>query len=91
MGKVDAFSIEGLEILFYSNDHLPPHIHIKKTGEWEIKVYLRDTTEDRLAGDLKKWSTSSPNRKTRKKIREQVVNHRSELLEEWEQKVDTDI
>ena len=40
MPKVDAFSLPGLEVLFYSGDHLPPHIHVRKTGKWEIRLYF---------------------------------------------------
>jgi len=38
MGKVEAFRLDGLELLFYSNDHRPPHIHVLKRGAWEIRV-----------------------------------------------------
>ncbi|MBA2663238.1 MAG: DUF4160 domain-containing protein [Bradymonadaceae bacterium] len=38
MGKVDSFAIPGLELLFYSSDHPPPHFHVRKPGEWEIRV-----------------------------------------------------
>ena len=88
MGKVEAFSLEGFQILLYSNDHLPPHFHVKKTGEWEIRVEIRETTENMLAFSVK-WPSDfdGPSSNTRKALRTSVVEHREELLEEWEEKV----
>jgi hypothetical protein len=34
--KVDAFSVAGLVLRFYSNDHMPPHFHAEKPGRWEV-------------------------------------------------------
>jgi hypothetical protein len=43
MAKVDSFAIPGLECWFWSNDHDPPHFHVKRAGEWELKVnFLED-------------------------------------------------
>ncbi len=54
MGRVDAFSVAGLELWFNSSDHLPPHFHARRAlealqegalrfrvellEEWEAKV-----------------------------------------------------
>lgn len=38
MAKIDCFQIPGLYCWFWSNDHDPPHFHVKRNGEWEIKV-----------------------------------------------------
>ncbi len=40
MGGIDAFNISGLEIYFRSNDHPPPHFHVRRSGEWEIRVFI---------------------------------------------------
>lgn len=65
MGKADAFSIPGLDVFFYSSDHRPPHVHIRKAGEWEIRVYLLTCTDDELDFDVK-WPSGfdGPARKT---------------------------
>jgi len=45
VANVSAFEISGLKSWFWSNDHEPPHFHVKKTGEWEIKVsFLEDSS-----------------------------------------------
>lgn len=37
MAKIDCFAIAGLEFWFWSNDHNPPHFHVKRAGEWGLK------------------------------------------------------
>ena len=39
MGKVDAVVLEGLDLWFNSSDR-PPHLHARRRGEWEIRVYF---------------------------------------------------
>jgi hypothetical protein len=39
--KVATFSVAGLESWFNSDDHLPPHFHAEKSGEWEVRVRFR--------------------------------------------------
>ena len=48
MGKVEAFTLEGLELWFNSSDHLPPHVHIKRRGKWEIRVFFLDCTDSKV-------------------------------------------
>lgn len=89
MPKVQAFSISGLEVRLYSSDHLPPHIHVRNVGEWEIRVYFLRCTRKHLDYDVK-WPPSfgGPRSKTRKRILEKVLANKAALLEEWEAKVD---
>lgn len=53
MSKVAAFLIDGVELWFRSADHEPPHFHVRKAGEWEIKVHILTTTSDRLEFSFK--------------------------------------
>jgi hypothetical protein len=85
VGRVEAFAIDGLELWFYSSDHLPAHIHVRRAGEWEIRVYLLECTEGYLACD-RVWG-GEPSKRHRKMILEGVLQHRAALLEEWERKV----
>jgi len=50
---VDAFEIDGLDLWFNSSDHLPPHFHARKPGEWEVRVYILVTTAEELAYSFK--------------------------------------
>ena len=82
MGKVDCFAIHGLLLWFNSNDHLPPHFHAERVGEWGIVVrFLRPLAQmiERVWGEL-------PTRKDRKVIVGLAAKHRVDLLAEWEMK-----
>ena len=80
--------IEGLEIKFYSNDHEPEHFHVRKKGEWEIKVFFRLSNEMNLVYELK-WKLKSlgPSSKDKQQIYEYVEQYRDYLENEWERKV----
>ncbi len=86
MGRVDATEIEGLDLWFNSSDHLPEHVHVKRRGEWEIRVYFLLCTDDDLVFD-RKWGRKDPPAKPQAAIRRAIVARRAELLREWEQKV----
>ena len=40
MPRVDCLGIEGVEAVFYSRDHRPPHFHVIKRGQWEARIYF---------------------------------------------------
>jgi hypothetical protein len=85
VGKVEAFTVAGLELWFWSGDHAPPHFHVKKAGEWEIRVSFLESTEKGLPFEVK-WGIG-PNRHEQKVIAGLVRAHRAVLLAEWELKV----
>ena len=62
MGKVEVVVLEGLDLWFNSSDHLPPHVHARRRGEWEIRVYFLLCTDDELAFDCK-WAKKDPSAK----------------------------
>jgi hypothetical protein len=86
LGKVDVVVLLGLDLWFNSSDRLPPHLHARRRGAWEIRVYFLLCTDDELVFDCK-WAKKDPPAKVLAKIRKAVVEHRAELLGEWEQKV----
>ena len=86
MGRVEAFLLDGLELWFNSSDHLPPHLHVKRRGEWEIRVYFLLCTDGRLEFD-RKWGKKDPPAATQAAIHKSVLKHRAGLLAEWEKKV----
>jgi hypothetical protein len=87
MGKVDCFEISGIEVYFNSSDHLPPHFHAGKPGEWGIRVYLQTTTSDFLDYKVIWPLGGGPRAPVLKELRESVIAHREDLLLEWERKV----
>ena len=86
MGRVEAFTLDGLDLWFNSSDHLPPHVHVRRRGEWEIRVFFLVCTETELVFN-RKWGRKGPPAATLAEIRKAVLEHRAELLQEWEQKV----
>jgi hypothetical protein len=61
MAKLECFTIAGIELWFFPNDHLPPHFHPKRKGQWEVRVYfLQSTTSEMfnvvwLRGKEEEW------------------------------------
>ncbi len=88
MGVVVCIAIAGLRLWFNSLDHLPPHFHVTRRDEWEIRVFFLQCTDTRLACELK-WPKSGkgPNAATRDLLRRAVMAHQAELLAEWQSKV----
>ena len=85
MGKVGCIQVEGLSLWFNSNDHLPPHFHVNRTGEWEIRIYFLRCSESLLDFDIK-WG-DGPSGRVQRELLTTVLANRTALLEESEQKV----
>ncbi len=83
MPQVSSFVLPGLFAWFWSNDHNPPHFHLKRSGEWELKVHF---LEGRSAMFEPVWG-KPPKAKVLKAIAEAVERHRLALLRQWEEDV----
>ena len=70
---------------FYSNDHEPPHVHVKRAGgEWEIRVYFLLCTKDELKYDVKKpFKLKRIMSRDEKEILELICKKREQLYNEW--------
>jgi hypothetical protein len=88
LGKIDAFAVAGIETWFYSLDHPPPHLHAKRPGEWEIRVYFLRFEKRHLDFDFE-WCEKKrgPNAGEKSAILEAVLGCREALLAEWNNKV----
>ena len=89
MGKIDCFTLSGLECVFYSNDHLPHHFHVIKESKWEVRVMFMLTKE---TGYLKyevvwKKDKRGPSSSELTLVCDMVLQHKQSLLKEWDQKV----
>ena len=83
MPKVACFQLPGLFCWFWSDDHNPPHFHVKREGEWEIKVKFTEPDEkmfESIWGD-------EPGAKILRQLKKMVREKREQLLAEWETKV----
>jgi hypothetical protein len=90
VGRVEAFSIAGLDLWFNSSDHRPPHFHARRAGEWEVRVFFLLCTDTHLEVSVK-WRDRRRHisRKHLEALRVAAVQFREPLLEEWEVKVDS--
>ena len=88
MVKVDNFYIHGLEAFFRSSDHHAPHFHVKKKGQWEIRVYIITSTENlHYSVKFPKNQKQLPSSKEEKSILNFVTKNREQLYLDWEAKV----
>jgi hypothetical protein len=86
VGRVTSFALAGLELWFNSADHLPPHFHAEKPGDWEVRVYFLRDRADMIET---KW-TARRGRSNQGELRELASlaqASRADLLDEWERKV----
>jgi len=85
MGKVDCFSMAGVDCWFYSNDHRPPHFNAKKKGQWCFKVFFLEHRDRMLKRE--KSLRGRISRKDRNALCAMAELYREDLLKEWEEKV----
>lgn len=83
MPRVACFVIPGLTCWFWSNDHAPPHFHVKRQGEWELKVKFAEGETQMFELE---WG-KVPKAKVLREIATAVMEHRVQLLAEWEAEV----
>jgi Domain of unknown function (DUF4160) len=86
MAKLACFTIPGIELWFFSHDHLPPHFHAKRRGQWEIRVFFLESSANEM------FKVVRPKGKEISKgdlelLEAKVKAFRAEILEEWERKV----
>jgi hypothetical protein len=65
---------------------MPPHLHVKRRGEWEIRVFFLECSEGHVDYE-RKWGGKEPSSADRTAILAGVLEHRVALLDEWERKV----
>jgi hypothetical protein len=81
--KVDAFSVHGLVLRFFSHDHMPPHFHAEKPSQWEVRVRFRLAPSEMIEVLSKK----QPRPSELKELTKLAEAHRVALMDEWDAKV----
>ena len=82
MARVRAFNVDGIEMLIYSGDHDPPHLHARKPGEWTARVYIQEE-ESKMIQLLRPLDAKIRGR-DRRAIIKGLRENRVSLLQEWE-------
>jgi hypothetical protein len=86
MAKLECFKIPGIELWFFSHDHLPQHFHAKRRGQWEIRVFFLEGSANEMFEVV--WPKGKEMPKGDLKLLEAKVKaFRAEIFEEWERKV----
>jgi hypothetical protein len=83
MGRVDAFSLPGCRCFFWSDDHGPPHFHVLKSGDWEVRVFFQ---EEPAIVEVQ-WERDRFPGRIERELLNLVAEHRQALWTEWNQKV----
>jgi hypothetical protein len=86
MAKLECFTVDGMTLWFWPNDHTPPHFHAKRKGQWEVCVHFLEAATVNMFEVV--WLKGKEVPRADVKLLEDLVSgHRAELLEEWERKV----
>ena len=88
MPRIRCFLIAGLELWFNPDDHMPPHFHARKPGEWVVKVDIDSSSEKNLVYEVV-WCRGVRRilGTYRVQLAQMVAAHRAELVAEWDQRV----
>lgn len=86
MARVDCIQLAGADLFFNSLDHLPPHFHAHRPGEWEVRVFFLRERDQMLQA---KWMDRAMSGPTRRKLTRLAQDHREDLLREFDAKVNT--
>ncbi len=73
--------IAGFQVLIYTRDHFPPHVHIKQ-GDGVFVVYLNGE-KGREPGVLWVREAHGLNRQTQRRALQIVTENLTLLLEQW--------
>ncbi len=67
-------------------DHLPPHFHAKRKGQWEVRVFFLEGSTGEMFQVVWLKGKEVP-RAGLKLLEENVTARRADILQEWERKV----
>lgn len=84
--RVVCVSVNGLDLWFNSNDHLPPHFHAERLGCWEIKVHFMRAASEMVEIVYTAYARR-PSKSELKELLKQSERSRVALLKEFEAKV----
>src|SRR5580658_2543345 len=79
--------IDGLEVKFYSNDHMPEHFHVLQKDEWEIVVRFLNANRKVLDYTLEwKKTKEGPGRSDIQKIINYIIDNKDLIIIKWNSK-----
>ena len=79
MPKVQSIALAGANLIFFSNDHDPPHFHAVRPGDWHYRVRFLLPESEMLE---RKSGPRHISGSMRRGLLTRVVAHRGDLLRE---------
>jgi len=78
----EIFRISGFKIVIFSDDHDPPHVHVRK-GDFEVKIDISGDQAELVSGE--ESSRRAADRKLRKQALKIANDNLERLINEWRQ------
>lgn len=78
----EIFRLNGFKVVIFSDDHNPPHVHIRK-GDFEVKIDISGERAELMAGEEN--SRQAADKKLRKQALKIADDNLVTLINEWRQ------
>lgn len=78
----EIFRLNGFKVVIFSDDHDPPHVHIRK-GDFEVKIDISGDRAVLMAGEEN--SKRAADQKLRKQALKIANDNLAMLMDEWRQ------
>jgi hypothetical protein len=78
----EIFRVNGFKVVIFSDDHDPPHIHVRK-GDFEVKIDISGDRAELMAGE--ETSRRAADQKMRKQALKIANDNLATLINEWRQ------
>ncbi|MGC1307266.1 MAG: DUF4160 domain-containing protein [Phormidesmis sp.] len=78
----EIFRLNGFKVVIFSDDHDPPHVHIRK-GDFEVKIDISDDRATLMIGEEN--SKRAADQKLRKRALKIANDNLTMLMNEWRQ------
>lgn len=82
----EIFRIDGFKVVVFSDDHSPPHVHVRK-DDFEVKVDILGDRAELMIGEEKRKRAAD--KKLRKQALKIVNDNLETLMAEW-RKIDAE-
>jgi hypothetical protein len=76
----EVFRLDGFKVVIFSDDHDPPHVHIRK-GDFEVKIDISGDRAVLMAGE--ESSKRAADQRLRKRAMKIADDNLAMLMDEW--------
>lgn len=76
----EVFRIDGFKVVIFSDDHNPPHVHVRKGG-FEVKINIAGEQAELMIGEEN--NRRAADRRLRKQAVKIANDNLARLMDEW--------